>query len=100
MQTNDYQCLSPEALAQAIGDLPGWQITAQGLHKVFTLKDFSRAFAFMTQVAMIAETYNHHPDWSNSYHRVEIYLFHHQLKCISELDVILATRIEQLLPSH
>lgn len=92
-----HQCLSPEALAQASSTLSGWQVTAQGLHKTFSFKNFSTAFAFMTQVAMLAEIHNHHPDWSNSYRKVDIYLFDHELNCISELDVTLAGAIETLV---
>ena len=40
-------------------------------------KDFKEAFAFMTEVAIIAEKMNHHPTWSNTYNKVEIRLSTH-----------------------
>ena len=39
--------------------------------------DFSEAFAFMTRVALLAESKGHHPDWSNSWNTVDIALSTH-----------------------
>jgi 4a-hydroxytetrahydrobiopterin dehydratase len=40
----------------------------------FVFEDFSQAWAFMTEVAILAERKNHHPDWSNLWNRVVITL--------------------------
>ena len=53
----------------------------------------------MTQVALLAETRNHHPDWSNVYNRVTIELTTHDLGGLSSLDVDLAAAIDALLPA-
>ncbi|WP_394242150.1 4a-hydroxytetrahydrobiopterin dehydratase [Vibrio astriarenae] len=55
------------------------------------------AFGFMTQVAIIAEKMNHHPEWSNVYKKVEIDLVTHDAGGITEKDVTLAQKISALL---
>ena len=62
-------------------------------------RDFVEAFGFMSQVALLAETRGHHPNWSNVYNRVSIELTTHDLGGLSDLDVELATAIDALLPA-
>tara|TARA_R100000365_G_scaffold41_1_gene160 strand:+ start:5331 stop:5636 length:306 start_codon:yes stop_codon:yes gene_type:complete len=81
----------------AMAGLDGWRINDTGaLEKSFKFKDFSNAFAFMTQVALLAEKAGHHPDWSNSYNRVEITLKTHDKGRVTQKDIDLATAIDGL----
>lgn len=84
---------------QAINDFlqnhKQWQLVDSALHRALKFKDFKQAFAFMTQVAEWAEAMNHHPAWSNSYSRVEINLITTEIGAITELDIKLATMIEE-----
>lgn len=73
-----------------------WQIKNGKLHKTFIFTDFISAFAFMTSVALAAEKMNHHPEWFNSYKRVEIDLITHEVGGISERDFFLAAAIEKM----
>lgn len=85
------------ALDAALSALDGWQATPEGaIAKSFKFRDFSHAFAFMTRVALLAEKANHHPDWSNSYNRVEIALKTHDKDAITQKDIDLATAIDAL----
>lgn len=54
-----------------------WKEDTRSLSAEFTFKDFSQAFAFMTEVALLAEKHGHHPDWRNVWNRVEIRLSTH-----------------------
>ena len=57
-------------------------------------KEFKEAFAFMTEVAIIAEKMNHHPTWSNTYNKVEIRLSTHDAgNTITDKDRKLAESI-------
>ena len=56
---------------------PGWTEQDGALRRTFTFKNFSEAFAFMTRVALLAEKRGHHPDWSNSWNKVDISLTTH-----------------------
>lgn len=74
-----------------------WQETDQGLYKRFEFEDFKAAFAFMGQVAKLAEAAGHHPDWKNSYNIVDIWLLSHDKgNVITEKDHSLAVKIDQI----
>ena len=75
-----------------------WQETNNALYRKFTFKDFSEAFAFMTRVALIAETQGHHPRWTNVWNTVEIWLNTHDAgNIITGKDRDLASAIDKLI---
>ncbi len=93
--------LDAEALRTALKTLPQWEAgrgsnTPDRIRREFVFEDFQQAFAFMTRVAALAEELNHHPDWRNSYNRVEIELTTHDLGGLSGLDVEMARRIDEI----
>jgi len=67
------------------------------LYQKFEFKNFVEAFAFMTQVALIAERMNHHPLWTNVWNTVEIWLSTHDAgDIVTEKDRKLAEKIDAL----
>lgn len=76
--------------------LTDWEVTPQALKRLYVFSNFSEAWAFMSQVALLAEKLDHHPNWSNVYNRVEITLFTHDRGGVTELDAYMASEIEQL----
>ncbi len=75
-----------------------WQETKHGLFKQFTFINFKEAFDFITQVAAVAESQNHHPRWENEWNVVKIWLStHDQENKITEQDRQLAASIDGLL---
>ena len=74
-----------------------WQQIDNKLYREFSFADFSEAFAFMTRVALLAERYQHHPQWSNVWNKVEIWLYTHDEGRISEKDEQLASEIDKLI---
>ena len=91
--------LDGEERALALRDLPDWAPVQDpdGIRRLFSFKDFTAAFGFMTQVALLAEKADHHPEWSNVYNRVEILLTTHDAGGLSRRDIELAARIDALL---
>lgn len=73
-----------------------WSLETGQLTKTYVFKNFIRAFGFMSQVALVAEKMNHHPDWSNVYNTVVVKLSTHQANGITELDFTLAKKMENL----
>lgn len=91
--------LKPEDIAAARSKLTGWTIEngEKELKRSFKFKDFSEAFGFMARVALLAEKAGHHPDWSNSYNKVEIMLSTHDAGGLTQKDVDLAQGISALV---
>ena len=58
----------------------------------------------MSQTALLAEKMDHHPEWSNVYNTVQVNLTTHSAKGVTELDVNMATAMnqyaQQLLPTN
>jgi len=73
-----------------------WRLVDQKLEKEFRFANFVAAFAFMTQVALLAEKLDHHPEWFNVYGTVRIQLSTHEVGGISDLDFTLARSIESV----
>ena len=88
--------LSDVEIESRLASLPGWAIVDGKLHREFQFKDFVSAFAFMTAVALVAESKNHHPEWSNVYNKVMIDLTTHDLQGIGAQDFELATAVSTL----
>jgi 4a-hydroxytetrahydrobiopterin dehydratase len=65
------------------------------IQREFVFKDFNRAFAFMTQVALAAEKADHHPEWSNVYNKVRVTLTTHDAGGVTQKDLDLARFAEE-----
>ena len=91
--------LNADTLRQFLADLDGWKRleTRDAIHKTFVFRDFDEAFAFMTSVAAIARTMDHHPEWSNVYKTVDVTLTTHDVDGVSELDIRMAARMNALV---
>jgi 4a-hydroxytetrahydrobiopterin dehydratase len=75
-----------------------WQEIDNKLYKSFKFKDFSEAFSFMTRVALLAEKMDHHPTWTNTYNKVEIWLNTHDAgDTVTDKDRKLADKIDGVL---
>ena len=78
--------LSDAEIQKNLEHVNGWSVEDGKLHKEFQFDTFVTAFGFMTQLALVAESMNHHPEWFNVYNRVTIDLMTHDAGGISELD--------------
>ena len=74
-----------------------WPKDDQGrLSKEFHFKNFRQSFAFTSQVAMLSEKKNHHPEIILDYNKVTISLISHDVQKITERDLELATQIDNI----
>ena len=91
--------LSDTEIAAALSGLPGWAKVAgrSAIVKKFQFADFNEAWGFMSRVALLAESQNHHPEWFNVWNRVEITLSTHDAGGLSARDVKLAEAIEKVV---
>ena len=82
--------------AAACAALEGWSATPgrDAIVKHYRFADFNAAFGWMTRVALTAEKLDHHPEWSNVYHRVEVTLSTHDAGGVTDLDLALARAMD------
>ena len=91
--TDTARAAALEALAAA-----GWSKTddRDAITKTFVFGNFVQAFGWMTQMAILAEKANHHPEWSNVYKTVVVTLTTHDAGGLSALDISLAKAMDAL----
>ena len=97
--------LSPEELGAAVKTLnqaetgtdgDQWAIVDGKLHRRYLFADFVTAFGFMTQMALVAERMNHHPEWFNVYNRVDVRLTTHDANGVTTRDLELARLMQRV----
>ena len=67
----------------------------QGAHPGGSTMLSLAAGRFMAPLALHAEEQAHHPEWSNVYNRVDVTLATHDADGVTELDVKLATFMDE-----
>jgi 4a-hydroxytetrahydrobiopterin dehydratase len=87
---------SPEEVADALRELPGWALQDDGLVREFVFASFPDAISFVTRLAFDAEAADHHPDLRISYKRVHVTWTTHSEKGVTEKDAIGARRSDVL----
>jgi 4a-hydroxytetrahydrobiopterin dehydratase len=88
--------LAADDIAKRLGELPGWSVVADKLHREYRFGDFVAAFGFMAGAALVAERMNHHPEWFNVYSTVRVDLTTHDAGGITAKDFELAAAMEHL----
>ena len=85
--------LDAQLQAELLAGLSHWRFSAERggtITRDFVFADFVQAFGFMTQIALIAEKRDHHPEWSNVFNRVSMTLTTHDVNGLSSNDIELA----------
>ena len=95
------QPLSSEERAAALESLVHWTEVddRDAIHRRLVFKNFNQAWGFMSRAALVAESMNHHPEWSNVYNRVEITLTTHDCGGLSNLDIRMAHAMDRIATS-
>ena len=88
--------LNDSEVALGVRKLAGWQLIDGKLQREFVFANFADAISFIDRTAVWAETWNHHPNWSNVYNRVRVELWTHDVGGISSLDFQLAHKMNEL----
>ncbi|MCU0246536.1 MAG: 4a-hydroxytetrahydrobiopterin dehydratase [Bryobacter sp.] len=88
--------LTESEIQLALANLPDWRLINGKLHREYKFPDFVHAFGFMATAAIAIEAGNHHPEWSNVYHRVVVDLTTHDAGGITQKDVDLALKLESI----
>jgi len=88
--------LDDSAIEAGLQELQGWSRQGNAIARSYKFADFRTAFAFMTFSALAAEKMDHHPDWANSYSRVDVTLSTHDSGGITARDFKLASEMNRI----
>ena len=90
--------LTKEQATELLKQILGWGISQDGkkISRSFKFKNFRETSAFFNQVAEIAESENHHPDFEVHYGSMTITLWTHAIGGLSENDFIVAAKVNAI----
>jgi 4a-hydroxytetrahydrobiopterin dehydratase len=89
--------LAGEALLPYAKQLPDWKIVEEHhVAKSFLFADFKTALDFVNRVGAIAEQEGHHPDLALSWGKVDVQIYTHKIRGLTESDFILAAKIDEV----
>lgn len=76
----------------------GWSRDAnRSIKREFSFKNFRRSFAFVTEVALLAESEGHHPDLELGWGRAVVSFTTHAASGLTRNDFIMAAKVDRLL---
>ena len=84
-------------LESALKKLPEWDIDGKTITRSIEFEEFTEAIDFVNDLAEIAEKAQHHPDILIQYSKVILNLMTHDAGGVTELDVELAQRVDNLV---
>lgn len=89
--------MTDSELQTALIKVPEWTLVdGKKIQRAFDFKNFRKAFAFMTECALVCEKLDHHPNWSNTYNKVVVEIFTHTKQALTELDFKLAQSMSDI----
>ncbi|GHC80112.1 putative pterin-4-alpha-carbinolamine dehydratase [Nocardiopsis terrae] len=91
--------LSEEQVLEGLERLTDWEWDAEEvlIHRTVRLPGFLAAVALVNEVAQAAEQADHHPDIDIRYDTVRLALSTHSEGAVTDRDMALAARIDELV---
>jgi 4a-hydroxytetrahydrobiopterin dehydratase len=89
--------LDAEEIERQLAGLDGWHSDGTALRRTVEAADFPTAISVVDQVAAAAEAMDHHPDIDIRWRTLHFTLSTHVARGITQLDVELAHRIDEVL---
>ena len=87
-----------EEAEKMLAEIPGWELAddALSIKRRFEFKGFYRCMAFINAMAWVANSEDHHPDFSAGYNYCEVTFTTHAIDGLSENDFICAAKLNAL----
>lgn len=86
-----------EVNAWLAGNLPQWRLEDGWIRRTYKTNSWKGTLMVVNTVGHLAEAAWHHPDISASYAWVEVRLMTHSAKGITDKDLVLARKIEDVV---
>jgi 4a-hydroxytetrahydrobiopterin dehydratase len=82
------------------GQLPDWKIVEEHhIAKSFVFPDFKAGLDFVNRVGVVAEAEGHHPDLCLAWGKVEVRIYTHKIRGLTESDFVMAAKIDAVYSS-
>lgn len=91
------ELLEQDELSKALKKCPEWDFEKKHLTRTIEFEEFMEAIDFVNDISEIAEEAQHHPDIDIRHTRVKLKLTTHDVGGITDLDIQLAQRIDNLV---
>lgn len=88
--------LDQEQLTEALKSLDGWTAEGKILKKSLKFDNFADALAYVNRIGDLAEAADHHPDITFGWGYADVALTTHDRGGITDVDVALAQKIDEL----
>ena len=92
--------LDGEEIERQLRDLPGWRAEGGRLRRTVEAPDFRTVIRMVDDIAEVAEQMDHHPDFAVHWRTLDLTLWTHTADAITQLDVELAHRVEEIACDH
>lgn len=89
--------LEADDLSAALKKCPEWEYEKKALTRTIEFEEFNDAIDFVNDLAEIAEEAQHHPEIIIRHTRISLKLTTHDLGGVTELDIELAQRVDNLV---
>jgi 4a-hydroxytetrahydrobiopterin dehydratase len=90
------QKLSEQEIFDKLHTITGWHREGESIEKEWQFADFSEAFAFISRVALLAESHNHHPELFNVYNKVKLSFSTHDAGGLTQKDFDIARAVDAI----
>jgi 4a-hydroxytetrahydrobiopterin dehydratase len=95
--SNMSELLEADDLTAALKKFPEWEYEKKALTRTIEFEEFNDAIDFVNDLAEIAEEAQHHPEITIRHTRISLKLTTHDLGGVTELDIELAQRVDNLV---
>jgi 4a-hydroxytetrahydrobiopterin dehydratase len=89
--------LDDEEILRQLAGLSDWTGDSRGLRRTAEARDFPAAIRAVVDIAEVAEELDHHPDIDIRWRTLHFTLCTHSAGGVTQLDVELAHRIDEIL---
>jgi 4a-hydroxytetrahydrobiopterin dehydratase len=86
-----------EVRERLAGELPGWTLADDGIHRTIRTAGWKASLMVTTAIGHLAEVAWHHPDLRVSWGEVEVILTSHDVGGVTERDLAMAKRIDEVV---
>ena len=88
--------LSKHELEEAAKGFASWEFKEEALRTTYTFKSFRDAITFITRISYEVDEMDHHPEITNLYNKVSVFLTTHDAgNKVTEKDIRLAGKIQE-----